>query len=609
MKDDDTEPAIALAERAVALEPTNADFHFRLANVYTSLGRQAEAIRAYREAIRLKPNVADWHVRLATTLTEAGHLHEALDVYRARVAAGAPDARAYFDLGEALQNLGYLEQAEQALQQAAMMAPEAAGIYFHLAMVRQDQGRPVDAEESARRAIAAAPDMPQGWFALGSVLTRQGRHLEAVEHYRKALAMMPDYDAAWAGLLFSMNYSEHWSPREVYDAHVEWGKRFPKLGPAPIAFSRRTASHRIRVGYVSPDYRQHAVSHFIEPLLRCHDRARFEVFCYHTLHSTRREDSVTTRLKGWAEHWRPAPNVSDDELERVLRDDDLDILVELCGHTEGHRLSVLARRIAPVQVTYLGYPNTTGVTAIDYRITDANADPPGESDKLHVEKLVRLPKTFLCYSPPDVGASSRIPPFHRNAHITFGSFNSFPKISRTSVRLWASVLSSVPNSKLFIKTNGLQDPGLRTLLVERLSKAGVGIDRVSIAGPIRSHREHMETYGQVDIALDTFPYHGTTTTLDALWMGVPVITLAGDRHASRVGVSILSTLGLTELVAQTGDEYVAAAVELSRDADRLDRLSRSLRERLKNSPLTDGLGFTAGLEAAYLEMWRRLGAR
>ncbi len=600
----DLESALNLAQRAITLEPTNADFHLGLGGIYASQRRLAEAIRSYQEAVRLKPEITEWRLELAAMLIRAGRLDEAMAVYEAGRVAGPPDARAYFNLGEALLKRRQLNEAEQALQQAAIMAPGAGGIQFYLAIACREQDRLMDAETAARRAIALAPDMPQGWFALGSVLTRQAKHVEAVEHYREAISLLPEYEAARDGLLCTMNYSEHWSPREIYDAHVQWGQRFAKVGPTPVALSRRPGSRHIRVGYLSPDCRQHPVSHFIEPVLRHHDRGRFDVFCYH---SDPREDAVTTRLKGWVKNWRSLGGASDAELEKVLREDGLDILVELSGHTDGHRLGVLARRVAPIQITYLGYPNTTGLAAIDYRITDSIADPLGESDELHVEKLARLPESFLCYSPPDVGDSSRIPPFRRNAHMTFGSFNNLPKITPMCVTLWAKVLSRVPESKLFVKTYGLGDPGPRALLLEQLSKAGIASDRVTIAGPTRAHRDHMEAYGEVDIALDTFPYHGTTTTLDALWMGVPVITLAGDRHASRVGASILTALGLTEFVARTPDEYVSAAAQLAGNADKLDKLGRSLRRRLTASSLTDGPGFTVRLEAAYLNMLQESG--
>ncbi len=600
----DIESAIRLAHLAINLQPTNAAFHAGLATIYASQQRLAEAIGAYEEVVRLTPNSPEWRLELAATLIKAGRLPDALAAYEAGLIAGSPDAKAYFDLGEALLKRRRMTEAEQAFQRAAAMAPESAGIQFYLSIVRRDQDRPVEAEAAARAATGLAPDMPQGWFALGSALTRQGRHVEAVEHYRQAISLMPEYDAAWDGLLSTMIYSEHWSARQVRDAHVEWGKRFPKSAPMPIPSLRRAGSHRIRVGYLSGDFRHHSVSFFIDPVLHNHDTTRFEIFCYY---SDPREESVTRRFRGYVENWRSVSEASDDDLEKVLREDGLDILVELSGHSSGHRLPVLARRGAPVQATYLGYPNTTGLAAIDYRITDARADPPGEADELSVEKLVRLPETFLCYSPPATSGVPRTAPFRRKGYITFGSFNNFPKISPTCIALWAKIVSSVPDARLFIKSHGLQDPGLRALLLQRLEEAGTDSDRVSIALPTQSHRDHMEAYGEVDVALDTFPYHGTTTTLDALWMGVPVITLAGDRHASRVGVSILSTLRLTELVAQTPDQYLDAAIELAGDVEKLERLRASLRERLAGSALTDGRRFTANLEAAYLQMLNKPG--
>jgi predicted O-linked N-acetylglucosamine transferase (SPINDLY family) len=342
------------------------------------------------------------------------------------------------------------------------------------------------------------------------------------------------------------------------------------------------------------------------PILSRHDRGRFEVFCYHT---GQREDAMTARLKNGSEHWRQVAGVSDKDLERILRADELDILVELTGHANHQRLAVLATRVAPVQVTYLGYPNTTGVAAIDYRITDARADPPGESDGLHSEKLFRLPETFLCYAPPAVKVEAPVAPFHRTGHITFGSFNNFAKISPITIKLWSRVLASVPNSKLLVKTRGLQDPGLCTLLLGRFREQGIEADRIKLMPPILDQRQHLQTYGKVDIALDPFPYHGTTTTMEALWMGVPVVTLEGDRHASRVGASILSALGLVDYVAQTQDEYVQIAARLAAADSELDVLRQQLRPRLSASPLTDGARFTAQLEQAYLKMWEEMLSR
>ena len=343
------------------------------------------------------------------------------------------------------------------------------------------------------------------------------------------------------------------------------------------------------------------MAYFLEPVLQRHDRSRFEVFCYH---SGAGEDDLSTRLRSHAEHWRAVARLSPDELERALRTDCLDLLVELSGHTDGNRLAVVARRVAPVQVTYLGYPNTTGLSAVDYRITDAHADPPGESDALHTERLVRLPETFLCYTPPFEGEPAAQPPARTRGRLTFGSFNNLAKLSAANIALWARVLDAVPDATLMIKTGGLQDPGLRRVVLERFRAVGIDAARLELAAPTDSIEAHMRSYDRVDIALDSYPYHGTTTTLDALWMGVPVVTLCGDRHAARVSASILHTLGLDELVAATAQDYVRIAQRLALDVDRLETLRRTLRGRLHASPLMDGVRFTRQLEATYLQMWQ-----
>jgi predicted O-linked N-acetylglucosamine transferase (SPINDLY family) len=324
------------------------------------------------------------------------------------------------------------------------------------------------------------------------------------------------------------------------------------------------------------------------------------VFCYHTGVD---EDDLSARLRSRAHHWRAVARLSPDDLEKTLRADRLDLLVELSGHSDGHRLTVVARRVAPVQVSYLGYPNTTGLAAVDYRITDAQADPPGECDALHTERLVRLPETFLCYAPPFAGETVAQPPVRSRGRVTFGSFNNFAKLSASNIALWARVLDAVPGATLLIKTGGLQDPGLRRLVLERFRAVGIDGARLELAAPTESIEAHMRSYDRVDIALDSFPYHGTTTTMDALWMGVPVVTLRGDRHASRVSASILHTLGLGEMVAESAQDYVRIAHRLALDGDRLETLRGTLRQRLRTSPLMDGARFTRHLEEAYLQMW------
>jgi predicted O-linked N-acetylglucosamine transferase (SPINDLY family) len=601
VRDREIGSAIGLLRRAIELEPTNAKFHFSLGSIFGGHNEPLEAIESYQRAVSLEPDEPEWRHALGTTLMAAGRIDEAIEALEAVLHIQTQDARTWFDLGNALQRRNELRRAEEAFQRATELAPDAGEAFVNLSRARYDQARPVEAEAPAREAITLAPQLPDAWFALATSLMRQGRHTEAVDSFRKVVELQPAHSGAWSGLFFCMNYSDRYTPQEIFEAHLGWSRasQLQESRHLPVDPAVLTGKRRIRVGYLSPDYYRHPISYFIEAVLRHHDRARFEVFCYHT---GERCDEVTEQLMTQVEHWEPVHGLSDDELEAQLRADHLDIIVELTGHNGGHKLSVLARRVAPVQVTYLGYPNTTGVRAIDYRVTDAVSDPPGVADELYVEQLVRLPETFLCYTPPVDGPVPRDAPHERNGFVTFGSFNNFSKISAATLEAWGRILECSPQSRLFVKTIGLQDPGLRDLMLRRFAERGISGERIVLAPMTRSHLDHFAAYSEVDIALDTFPYNGTTTTLDALWMGVPVVALDGNRHAAKVGHSILSALGLSELVAASPESYVEIAVALAANSQRLTELRRTLRERLMGSVLTDGKRFTAHLEQALMQM-------
>jgi predicted O-linked N-acetylglucosamine transferase (SPINDLY family) len=463
LNDGDTAAAIDLVRRAIDADPNNATFHFSLGSVLASIGRSREAIPYFQDAVRLRPDLPDWRQHLAVAMHEAKPPTGTVAASSTDTGQRPTDAQGFFDLGTTFQQRGRLEDAEAAYQEAIRLAPQMAAPQLSLAAVQLDQGRPVEAEIAARHALETGPETPDVLYVLGSALSAQARHVEAADYLNQAVEQRPDFEVAWNCLLFAMTYSDRWSAREIYESHVRWGQRFAPAAHRSVDPSHRGPGHRLRIAYLSPDYRQHPIAFFIEAPLQHHDRTRFEVFCYHT---DGRVDATTRRLKALADHWRWMVAPSEQALEQVIREDGIDILVELSGHTEGHQLGVLARRVAPVQMTYVGYPNSTGLPAIDYRITDARADPPGEADRLHVEKLLRLPDSFLCYTPADSTIDIATPPVRRNGFITFGSFNNFAKLSSTLLGLWARILASVPGSRLMIKTRGLQDPGLRTLLLE-----------------------------------------------------------------------------------------------------------------------------------------------
>jgi protein O-GlcNAc transferase len=352
------------------------------------------------------------------------------------------------------------------------------------------------------------------------------------------------------------------------------------------------------VGYVSPDFRQHAVAFFMAPILTQHDHRVVEVHCYV---DQRNNDDTSSQLRRHADHWTMIAGQPDEAVVQRIRQDGIDILVDLAGYTAGSRLGVFARQAAPIQVTYLGYPNTTGLPTIQYRITDRWADPPGETEHLHSEELIRPSSSFLCYAPPTGCPDVVEPPVVQGGRITFGSFNRGRKITDLVVSLWSRLLRELPSSRLLLKPGPVDRAALRA----RFSAHGVGADRIDIVAYSASILHHFADYGSIDVALDTFPYHGTTTTCDAMWMGVPVVTLAGHDHRSRVGVSLLRSTDLAELIAETPDEYVERALGLAQNPDRLRQLRAAQRGVMLRSPLMDAQSFTRALEAAYREMWVR----
>jgi predicted O-linked N-acetylglucosamine transferase (SPINDLY family) len=416
--------------------------------------------------------------------------------------------------------------------------------------------------------------------------------------------LKPDYPDAHTNLLFSTNYHRELSARAIFEQHRAWGETHGRtragLPPAP---NSREPQRRLRVGYVSPDLRGHSVAYFIEPILAQHDRAHYETYCYAEIPKAK-QDSTTERFKALSGHWVDTCGLSDRALAERVRADGIDILVDLAGHTANNRLRAFAYQPAPVQITYLGYANTTGMPAMHFRLTDQWADPPGQ-ERFYTEELIRLPRGFLCYAPPQDAPAVSPLPAREAGYVTFGSFNVLSKISPQVVALWADILGALPNARLLLKNRAMTDADTREDYYRQFAEHGIARERLEMIGWTVSRQEHLALYSRIDIALDTFPYHGTTTTCEALWMGAPVITLEGDRHAARVGVSLLSRLGLHELIAHEESEYMDKAITFAADLDRLAALRAGLRARMLGSGLCDGAAFTRELEEVYRKLWRR----
>lgn len=594
--------AEALYREALEEDPRNPDA-LHLAGVAAfQRGRPAEALARIEAAIRIQGRVAPYHNNLGIILKRLGQTGQARECFERALALDPGYAEAHNNLGDVLQAEGRLEEAAARYREALRIKPDYAEAHNNLGNALMETDRPEEALEHLGRALELRPGWAEAHNNRGNAYLKLAFLEEALACYRRALELDPECVAAHSALLYALNCDPECEPATALAEHRRWGARYAAHGAGPPHGNDPQPERRLRLGYLSPDFRSHSVAWFFEPALAAHDRARFEVVCYS---KTARADAVTGRLRRLADGWRDIGRLSDEAAAQRIRADGVDILVDLAGHTAGNGLAVMARRPAPVQATWLGYPNTTGLAAIDYRITDAVADPPGVTDGWHSEELVRLPGVFLCYQPPEGAPEPGELPARRNGYVTYGSFSSLLKVTRPALAAWAAILRAAPGSRLVLKSRPLGRRAARERVLAALAAEGIGAERVELLGHAASCAEHLACYRRIDIALDTFPYHGTTTTCEALWMGVPVVVLEGRTHAARVGVSLLNALGLNDWVARSWEGYQALAARRAEDPDELARLRAGLRARMRRSPLMDARAFTRELEEAYRRMWRR----
>lgn len=577
-----------------------------------SLFRQGDAAGAkaiLTRSLHSKPNDAEACNLLALIMDATGDRERAVVFAERAFSLNHKDWRFVNNLATILSRVGKRGKAIDVLRKGAQAIPDNADLHAALASELSIDSQFVAAAAQAGEGLARSPNHARLASTLVSILVEMGRSAEAVEVAKNAAAAHPDSPLLASQLCHAMNYLPRVSREDVFAAHAKFGSLLERVFPAtPRAFANeRSPDRRLRVAIVSGDLRTHSCAYFIEGFLRLHDRDAIDLYCYHTAPG----DAVTERLKAHAENWRGCAGVSDSSLAGTIRDDSIDVAIDLSAHTGTASLLAFHSRVAPVQITYLAYPNTTGVRAMDYRLVDSSTDPDS-SERWCVEKLLRLDPCFLCYSPPpdapDVSpAPSQAPtPGHPSgdAVIRFGSFNAAAKLSLEALQLWGRILRAVPNSRLVLKASSFIDPLLRDEVRSRLVSWGADTSRLDILSPAMETRDHLALYSMIDIALDPFPYHGTTTTLEALHMGVPVVALEGDRHASRVGASLLHATGLHDLVASSPERYVNIAVTLATDPARLASLRSSLRARLAASPVCDAAGHTRRLESAIRAAWR-----
>ncbi len=598
---DDLARAEEFIGKAIAEAPDRPTFQFNLGVVLSQKGDVRGAIVCFQRASELDPTSVPAVYNLGLSLGRRGNGVAAEAAFRQALELDSTHAGVWAGLGAALSKQGRDEEAEEACRKALAIDPKNAEALTTLGNSLQRQGRLTAAEEAQRTAIEASPNYATAYYNLGNLLNRLWRSDEAIQCFRRAIELTPGYLDAEANHLLNLLYRTDQDEESLFLAHRTWAERFDAGAAASETFDNdRDPDRRLRVGYLSPDFRTHSCAYFIEPLFRAHDRRKVEVIGFSTVAAP---DEKTAALRGLADGWHEVASLDDTEIGAKIRQERIDILVDLAGLTRGGRIRVFANRAAPVQVSWLGYPSTTGLWSMDAWITDAIADPSGEADRWHTEELVRLEGGFLCYAPPSGAPDIGPPPVQRNRYVTFGSFNNSLKMTTDVIAAWAAILNAVPDACLLLKSVMSGAPETRARIAAEFAAHGVEDGRLQFADWIAQEDQPMMLYHDVDIALDPFPYNGTTTTFEALWMGVPVISMAGVRHAGRVGCMILTRIGCTDLIANSTDEYVAKAAALAMDADKLADLRCNLRARLAGSSLMDERRFANELEAAYRRLW------
>ena len=548
----DAVKAIAVMRQLIEREPNSAEHHYHLSLIFMRMGQRDDATRSLQAAIALNPQLGAAHLNLGVLLLERGEFTAAERSFRTAIATGRDVEGAWRNLGRSLRGQDRFDEAEQAY----------------------------------RTALTRDPNSPEAWMMLGSLLREGGEITESLAATRRAIALRPGYREAHSNLCYALYFDPHTSPADLIATHRDWAAKF---APPPTATISRPLHDPIRIGYVSPYFRNHVVAAFMEPILQHHDRSQFAITCYSDANP---EDEITARLRKTNTTWRQTAGQTDRSLAKLVEQDEIDILVDLTLHMRGCRLGVFASKPAPIQITHLAYCGTSGLAQMDGCITDIHMLAPG-CEAFFSETLLPLPTSYWCYQPPMVAPDVGPLPVLQNGYVTFGSLNTAAKVNDDVVSVWSKLLLPIPNSKLTIHV----PQGSRSLPA-RFARHGIDASRLILI-PRQSLSEYFQTWNQIDIALDPFPYNGGTTTFDALWMGVPVVTLAGSLPVGRAGVSILRNLKLERFIAESEDQYLSIAAGLATDLNNLSLLRKSARKYIANSPLLDAPRYVSELEAVY----------
>ena len=599
------EESLVATQKSVQTAPNDAEAHNNLGNVLRDLGHLTQAEASFRQAIFLKPDMVQAHYNLSDALRDLGRFSESEESCRKALALKPDYAKAHINLGNALRDLGRLAEAEASFNLAIAIQSNLADAYNNLGVVQKDLGRFTDSEASFRKAIALNPEFPEAHNNLGYALKEVGRLNEAANGFLRALELKFDYVEEHINLLFSMNYVDMFSNID----RLQEAKRFG-LSVSQKAVTKFTdwmcpdTRSKLRIGFVSGDLRGHPVGYFLEGLLSNIDASKFELIAYPTQFA---EDALTQKIKPFFKHWRALFGKKDEAAAKLIHQDAPHILIDLAGHTAHNRLPVFAYKPAPIQVSWLGYFATTGLPEMDHILGDPYVTPETEAHHFS-EKIWRLPETYLCFTPPQFEIEVKPLPALVNGFITFGCFNNLTKLNDSVLALWAKVLAALPSAKLFLKTKQLADPLVVQDMLQRFDRVGVTADRLILEGP-SPRADYFESYNKVDIALDPFPFPGGTTSVEGLWMGVPVVTLKGERFISHNGQTIAHNAGQANWIANDANDYVRLALEATSDLEKLARERAGLRAQVLASPLFDAPRFTHNFEAAMLAMAAKIMAQ
>jgi len=596
------EDAITHLRRAIALDKKFAGAYINLGATFHDMSRYSEAEETYRKALKIAPELAEAHYNLGNTLKALGRLGEAEPCYRKALDIKPGLIGAHVNLGATLREMGKHEEAIQVFSKVLALRPTSVEAYNNLGITLNDMGLLSQAKDALEQALHINPKLSEIHNNLGNTLKNIGHLDQAIHCFKQSLALQPDNLSARSNLLFTLNYSAHATPDEYLREARLYGQIARNKAASPYTDwpHATAAADRLRIGLVSADLRNHPVGYFLQSVLSQLSSDTIELFAYPT---TPKADELTARIKPYFSAWRPLYGKSGKDAAQLIHNDGINILIDLSGHTQHNRLPVFAWKPAPVQISWLGYFASTGVAEIDYILGDPWVTPLAEQSHLS-EKIWQLPDTYWCFSSPDVSPDISPLPAQSSGQITFGCFNNLTKMNEGVVAVWAKILQAIPQSRLFLKYGQLHDPALREETLQRFARNGIAPDRL-ILEEASPRPEYFVSYNRVDIALDPFPYPGGTTSIEGMWMGVPVLTKRGDRFLSHAGETILHNAGLPGWIAVNEDDYVAKAVSFASDLNYLAHLRAGLREQLLQSPLFDATHFARNFGDAMQEMWAR----